>query len=68
MGQTRRTNMWLNHLDLLPGDPSVFTSFNAVQSGGLVVQSNTTGDIAQGAAIKWCIQLSRYPPTTSLRE
>ncbi len=25
------TVMWINHLDFLPGDPSVQTSFNAVR-------------------------------------
>jgi len=43
---------WLNHLDLLPGDPSVMTSHDAVQSHGLVVTSSTTGDIAQGGGNK----------------
>ena len=42
--------MWLNHLDLLPGDSSVQTSFTAVSSmvgglSGLNIQSTTTGDI-----------------------
>ncbi len=41
--------MWLNHLDLLPGDPSVKTSFAALQSltgglSGLNIKSTTTGD------------------------
>ena len=62
MGQTRRIVMWINHLDLLPGDPSVFTSFNAVQSGGLVVQSNTTGEIAQGGGNKVVHTALQVPP------
>jgi hypothetical protein len=62
MGQTRRETMWLNHLDLLPGDPSVFTSFNAVQSGGLVVQSNTTGETAQGGGNKVVHMGLEVPP------
>src|SRR5918994_2840365 len=62
MGQTRRTIMWINHLDLLPSDPSVFTSFNAVQSGGLVVQSNTTGEIAQGGGNKVVHTALQVPP------
>src|SRR4030095_548943 len=47
-----RPVMWVNLFDLLPGDPSVTTSFNAVISGvgsvltGLVIQSSTTGDTA----------------------
>jgi hypothetical protein len=46
--------MWINPLDLLPGDPSVHTSFNAVNSGvgsglsGLIVTSDTTGDTSGG--------------------
>jgi hypothetical protein len=50
--------MWINPLDLLPGDPSVHTSFNAVNSGvgsglsGLIVTSSTTGDIASGGGNK----------------
>ena len=62
MGQTRRTIMWINHLVLLPGDPSVITSFNAVQSGGLVVRSNTTGEIAQGGGNKVVHTALQVPP------
>lgn len=46
--------MWINPLDLLPGDPTVHTSFNAVNSGvggglsGLIVTADTTGDISGG--------------------
>lgn len=42
--------MWINHLDLLPGDSTVITSFNATTSGvgsglsGLVIQSTTVGE------------------------
>jgi hypothetical protein len=42
--------VWLNHLDLLPGDPSVQTSFTALTSSavgglsGLDIRSTTTGD------------------------
>lgn len=43
---------WLNHLDLLPGDPSVTTSHDAIQSHGLIVTSSTTGEIAQGGGNK----------------
>lgn len=49
---------WLNHLDLLPGDPSVKTSFNAVSSGvggglaGLVITSTTTGEVTSGGGNK----------------
>ncbi len=46
--------MWINHLDFLPGDPSVTTSFNAITSGvggglsGLVIQSTTAGEGTDG--------------------
>jgi hypothetical protein len=52
------TTMWINHLDFLPGDPSVQTSFNAVNSGvggglsGLIIESTTTGEEAQGGGNK----------------
>lgn len=45
--------MWINHLAFLPGDPSVITSFNAVDSGvgsglsGLIIESTTTGENAE---------------------
>ena len=49
---------WLNHLDFLPGDTSVQTDFNAVNSGvggglsGLIVNSTTTGEDADGGGNK----------------
>jgi hypothetical protein len=52
--KARTRIMWVNHLSLLPGDPSVLTSFNAISSGvggglsGLVVQSTSTGDTSGG--------------------
>jgi len=50
--------MWVNHLDLLPGDPSVITSFSATSSGvgggltGLIIESTTPGDIADDGGNK----------------
>jgi hypothetical protein len=68
--QTRRPRtpsqqftMWLNHLDLLPGDPSVTTSFDAVQSHGLILQSLTTGEIAPGGGNKVVEMGIDVPPT-----
>lgn len=64
----RQTIMWINHFDLLPGDPSVRTSFNAVSSGvgggltGLVVKSNTTGENAQGGGNKVVHMGLQVPP------
>ena len=60
--------MWVNHLSLLPGDPSVVTSYNAVNSGvgsglsGLVIQSTTTGSQAQGGGNKVVWKALDIPP------
>jgi len=60
--------MWVNHFSLLPGDPSVITSHNAVNSGvgsgltGLVIQSTTTGDEAQGGGNKVVQKALDIPP------
>ena len=60
--------MWVNHFDLLPGDSSVTTSFNAVSSGvgggltGLVIQSSTTGENAQGGGNKVVHMGLQVPP------
>jgi hypothetical protein len=64
----RRTVMWVNHFDLLPGDPSVTTSFNAVSSGvgggltALVVHSSTTGQNAQNGGNKVVHMGLQVPP------
>jgi hypothetical protein len=43
---------WLNHLELRPGDPSVATSHDAIQSHGLIVTSSTTGETSPGGGNK----------------
>jgi hypothetical protein len=59
--------MWMNHLALLPGDASVKTSYNAVNSGvgtglsGMVIQSTTTGDTATGGGNK-VVQMGLFVP------
>ena len=64
----KRTIMWIDHLDLLPGDPSVITSFNAINSGvggglsGLIIESNTTGDTAPGGGNKVVETALEVPP------
>lgn len=64
----QKTIMWVNHFDLLPGDASVTTSFNAVSSGvgggltGLVIQSSTTGENAQGGGNKVVHMGLQVPP------
>ena len=70
---TRKMIMWVNHFDLLPGDSSVTTSFNAVSSGvgggltGLVIQSSTTGENAQGGGNKVVHMGLQVPPGYSIR-
>lgn len=68
IAQERRIVMWVNPLDLLPGDPSVTTSNNAVSSGvggglaGLVIHSSTTGEIAQSGGNKVVWMGLQVPP------
>ena len=63
-----RRVMWINHFDLLPGDPSVKTSFNAISSGvgggltGLVIQSSTLGEIAPSGGNKVVHMGLQVPP------
>ena len=66
--RSKATTMWINHLGFLPGDPSVITSFNAVNSGvggglsGLIIQSTTTGENAQGGGNKAVETGLQVPP------
>ncbi len=60
--------MWIDHLVFLPGDPSVQTSFNAVNSGvggglsGLIITSSTLGNEAQGGGNKVIETALEVPP------
>jgi hypothetical protein len=69
----KETVMWLNHFDLLPGDPSVTTTFNAISSGvgsgltGLVIHSSTTGENAQGGGNKVVHMAVEVPPGFKVR-
>lgn len=60
--------MWVNPLDLLPGDASVTTTFEAVSSGvggglaGLVVYSSTPGENAQSGGNKVVWMGIEVPP------
>ncbi|HTC93683.1 MAG TPA: hypothetical protein VK699_09535 [Terriglobales bacterium] len=60
--------MWIDHLVFLPGDPSVQTSFNAVNSGvggglsGLIITSSTLGDEADGGGNKVVETALEVPP------
>jgi hypothetical protein len=71
---SQKTNvMWINHLDLLPGDPSVTTSFNAINSGvgsglsGLIIQSNTVGETASGGGNKVIETALEVPPSFTVK-
>jgi hypothetical protein len=65
--------MWINHFDLLPGDPSVTTSFDAVSSGvgggltGLVIQSSTIGETSPGGGNKVVHMALEVPPGYLIR-
>ena len=65
--------MWINHFDLLPGDPSVTTSFNAINSGvgggltGLVIESTTNGENAPGGGNKVVHMGLQVPPGFTIR-
>ncbi len=71
-GHVQTSIMWINHLDLLAGDPSVVTSFNAVNSGvggglsGLIIMSTTTGDTATGGGNKVVEKGLQVPPGFSI--
>lgn len=60
--------MWIAHLDLLPGDSSVTTSFDANSSGvgsgqaGLVIASDTFGDVGNSGAEKVVWTALEVPP------
>jgi len=64
----RIETMWVDHLVFLPGDPSVQTSFNAVNSGvggglsGLIIKSSTLGDEAEGGGNKVVETALEVPP------
>ncbi len=66
--EERAQLMWINHFALLPGDDSLKTSFNAVNSGvgggltGLVITSTTTGDIAANGGNKVVHMAVEVPP------
>jgi hypothetical protein len=65
--------MWISHLDLLAGDPSVQTSFNAISSGvgnglsGLIIQSNTIGDNATQSGNKVVQKALEVPPGHTIK-
>jgi hypothetical protein len=72
-GLSRRGEvMWVNHLDLLPGDASVTTSHNAINSGvggglaGLVITSSAVGDTAPSGGNKVVWMGLQVPPGFTL--
>lgn len=66
--QENGKTMWIDHLSLLPGDPSVKTSFDAINSGvgsglsGLIIQSTTVGDTAHNGGNKVVETAVEVPP------
>ena len=62
------TVMWINHLDMLAGDPSVQVSFNAITSGvggglsGLIIESDAVGDTAPSGGNKVVEKGTLVPP------
>lgn len=60
--------MWINHLSLVPGDATVKTSSDAVNSGvggglsALVVRSTTTGETSKGGGNKVVHTALEVPP------
>jgi hypothetical protein len=65
---TGKALMWIDHFSLLPGDPSVTTSSDAVNSGvgggltALVVHSSTLGEDALGGGNKVVQTAVEVPP------
>jgi hypothetical protein len=64
----RRTISWIDHFSLLPGDASVTTTYNAVNSGigsglpALVIHSSTTGENAPSGGNKVVQTALEVPP------
>ena len=60
--------LWIDHLGMLAGDPSVSVSFNAINSGvggglsGLIVESSTLGEDAEGGGNKVVETAVQVPP------
>ena len=72
-GRRRKAVLWINPLDLLPGDSSVTTTFDAVSSAvgsglaGLVVHSSTTGENASSGGNKVVWMGIQVPPGWRVR-
>ena len=60
--------VWINHLELMPGDSTVSTSFNAISSGigeglnGLIIESDTIGETTAGGGLKVVSTGLQVPP------
>jgi hypothetical protein len=73
MSHTKDKVMWINHLCLLPGDPSVTTSFDSVSSGvggglsGLIIRSNTVGEYGLNGGKKQVETALEIPPGFTLK-
>jgi hypothetical protein len=64
--------LWIDHLDLVPGDVDVQTSFNSTTSGlgsglsGLMIKSTTTGDVSTSGGNKVVEKGVEVPPGFSI--
>jgi hypothetical protein len=64
--------LWIDHLDLVPGDVDVQTSFNSTTSGvgsglsGLIIKSTTTGDVSTSGGNKVVEKGVQVPPGFSI--
>jgi len=61
--------LWINHLDLVPGDVDVIASYNSTNSGvgatglaGLIITSNTPGDLSTSGGNKVVEKGLQVPP------
>jgi hypothetical protein len=65
--------MWINHLDLVPGDTDVTATFNSTTSGvggglsGLIIQSFTDGDTSVSGGNKVVEKGLQVPPGWLIR-
>jgi len=60
--------LWINHLDLVPGDVDVVTSYNSTNSGvgaglaGLIITSTTAGEVSTTGGDKFVEKGLQVPP------
>jgi hypothetical protein len=73
LAQPATALMWINHLDLVPGDTDVVTRFNSTTSGvggglsGLIIESFTAGDTSVSGGNKVVEKGLEVPPGWLIR-